>query len=165
MDPVRDVDQAGVRGVYGTFPTGIVAICALGEDDRAVGMAASSFVAVSLDPPIVSVCVQHTSTTWPVLAGRARLGLSVMSSTQEGACRRLAARGVDRFAELDLTVTAGGAVLIDGAAAWLECGVHDVVRAGDHDVVLLRIEALKQHVGVTPLVFHGSAFHTLAAMA
>lgn len=149
-----------LRRVFATFPTGVVAMAAL-VDAVPAGMAASSFVSVSLDPPLVSVCVAHTSTTWPVLRGADRLGISVLGAHQERAGRQLAARGADRFAGLPWRATGGGAVLLTGSSAWLDCGVEREVPAGDHDIVLLRVHDLGADAQVPPLVFHGSAFRRL----
>ena len=157
-------DAASLRMAYGSFPSGVAAVCAL-RDGAPVGMVVSSFVAVSMQPPLVAVCVQHTSTTWPLLADRPRLGLSVLGSAHDRACRQIAAKTGDRFAGIDHTVTTEGAVLLHDAATWWDCSTHDVMAAGDHDVVLLRVEALQVHDGVAPLVFHSSRFHTLAPLA
>ncbi|QMU76676.1 flavin reductase family protein [Streptacidiphilus sp. PB12-B1b] len=160
------VDQAlhpeQLRRVFGAFPTGVTAVAAL-VDGRPVGIAASSFTSVSLDPPLVSVCVAHTSSTWPVLRGRGRLGVSVLGAHQERACRQLAGRGPDRFASLDWRATADGAVLLEDAGAWLDCSVEQVIRAGDHDIVLLRVHELDADPAVPPLVFHASGFRRLSA--
>ena len=150
-----------LRRVFSAFPTGVVAMAGL-VDGRPVGLAANSFVSVSLDPPLVSVCVAHTSTTWPVLRGARRLGISVRGAHQEQAGRQLSARGVDRFAGLSWTATEGGAVLLTGASAWLECTVEQDVPAGDHDIVLLRVHGLSADPRVPPLVFQGSAYRRLA---
>ncbi|MFC5947434.1 flavin reductase family protein [Pseudonocardia lutea] len=157
-------ESSALRRVYGSYPSGVTAVCAL-RDGAPVGIVASSFVGVSMDPPLVSVCVQHTSTTWPLLADRPRLGLSVLASTHDRVCRQIASKTGDRFAGVGYTATEDGAVLIHEAAAWLDCTVHDVLRAGDHDLVLLRVQALQSHDGVPPLVFHASGFHALAALA
>lgn len=158
----QELHPAELRRVFGAFPSGVTAIAAL-ADGAPVGMAASSFTSVSLDPPLVSVCVAHSSTTWPVLGERSRLGVSVLGAHQEQACRRLAARDGDRFASLDWRATPDGAVLIDGASAWLDCSVEQVIRAGDHDIVVLRVRGLDADPAVPPLVFHASGFHRLAA--
>jgi flavin reductase (DIM6/NTAB) family NADH-FMN oxidoreductase RutF len=158
------LDSAELRRAYGCFPSGVTAVCAM-RGDAPVGIAASSFVSVSMSPPLVSVCVQHSSTTWPLLADRPRLGLSVLAAAQGEACRRLASKTGDRFAGVDYTVTVEGAVLLEGAAAWLDCSIHEVVVAGDHDLMLLKVEAMETHDGVAPLVFHSSRFHGLADLA
>ncbi|MDF3311845.1 flavin reductase family protein [Rhodococcus sp. T2V] len=151
-----------LRRAYRAFPSGVTAVCAL-RDGAPIGIAASSFVTVSMDPPLVAVCVQHTSTTWPLLAARPRLGLSVLGSTHDRACRQIASKTGDRFAGIEYTVTDAGAVLLHDAAAWLDCTVHEIVPAGDHDLALLRVEAMETHDHVGPLVFHGSRLHALPA--
>jgi flavin reductase (DIM6/NTAB) family NADH-FMN oxidoreductase RutF len=108
--------------------------------------------------------VQNTSTTWPRLRGAPRLGVSVLGQEQNAAARQLAAKHGDRFAELGLTHTADGGVLVHGAVAWLDCSIHAEVPAGDHAIVLLRIHALRAEPGDAPLVFHGSRFRQLAAV-
>lgn len=153
-------DPAELRRVYGAFPTGVTAVAALVEG-RPVGLAASSFTTVSLDPALVSVCVAHTSSTWPVLAGAARLGISILAADQGAIARRLAARNGDRFAGYRWRETTGGAVLLDGASGWLEVSIDQQVRAGDHDIVVLAVHELDADHDVRPLVFHASAFRSL----
>jgi flavin reductase (DIM6/NTAB) family NADH-FMN oxidoreductase RutF len=155
-------DPSHLRRVFGAFPTGVVAVAAV-VDGGPVGIAASSFTSVSLSPALVSVCVAHTSTTWPILARAARLGISVLSADQQRAGRQLAARSGDRFAELSWRQTADGAVFLDGASAWLETSVDQRVRAGDHDIVVLRIHDLDAAHHLHPLVFHASEFRRLAS--
>ncbi|GMA85335.1 hypothetical protein GCM10025868_05850 [Angustibacter aerolatus] len=116
---------------------------------------------MSLEPALVSVCVAHTSTTWPVLRRAERLGISVLGADQEHVGARLAARGVDRFAGLGWRVTPEGAVLLDGASAWLDCSIEAQHRAGDHDIVVLRVHDLDADHDVHPLVFHRSAYRRL----
>jgi flavin reductase (DIM6/NTAB) family NADH-FMN oxidoreductase RutF len=153
-------DASLLRHVFGAFPTGVTAVAAV-VDGEPVGMAASSFTSVSLDPPLVSVGIAHTSTTWPLLARAERLGVSVLSADQEGVARRLASREPDRFAALAWRSTGDGAVLLEEASAWLECTVEARLPAGDHDIVLLRVVELEADHGVAPLVFHASRFRRL----
>jgi flavin reductase (DIM6/NTAB) family NADH-FMN oxidoreductase RutF len=155
------MDAQALRRAYGTFPSGVVALCGL-VDGTPQGMVASSFVPVSLDPPLVAFCVQWTSTTWPQLRHLARIGVSVLGEAHDAAARQLARKVGDRFADLPLEATADGAVFLHGAGAWLDCSVEDVLPAGDHGIVLLRAHALTLHEGVAPLVFVGSGFRRLA---
>ena len=157
-----DLDPATLRRVLGAFPTGVTALAAL-VDGEPVGMAANSFTSVSLDPPLVSVCVATSSSTWPKLRRATRLGVSVLSHEQEAASRSLASRGVDRFAGLSWHATADGAILLDGASAWFDCAVEREIRAGDHEIVLLNVHGLGTDPLTPPLVFHGSRYRRLAA--
>ncbi|TYB44128.1 flavin reductase family protein [Actinomadura chibensis] len=152
--------EPDLRRVYGAYPTGVAAVAGL-VGGRPVGLAASSFVPVSLDPPLVSVCMAHTSTTWPLLRDLPHIGISVLGAHQEETGRRLGARGGDRFAGIAWRATATGCVLIEGAAAWYDCAVEQRVRSGDHDIVVLRVHDLDAAAGIPPLVFHASRFHRL----
>jgi len=157
-------DSRTLRNAFGCFPSGVTAICAM-IDGEPVGMAASSFVSVSLDPPLVLVCIQNSSATWRTLRNASRIGVSVLGEEQDRACSQLAAKSGDRFESLEWFATAGGAVLLEGAAVSLDCSVVEEIVAGDHQLVLLRIEELKFQPTVNPLVFHGSRFRKLAIEA
>ncbi|MCI2421424.1 flavin reductase family protein [Saccharopolyspora sp. K220] len=161
--PFTAVDAADarlLRDAFGCFPSGVAAVCSL-VDGEPTGMAVSSFTSVSLDPPLVSVCVDNESTTWRRLRAAGRIGVSVLSEAHEAVCRSLAARTGDRFAGLTLHTTVGGAVLIEGATAWLDCMIQDEIPAGDHHIVLLRIAGLRTGPETRPLVFHQSGFRRL----
>lgn len=154
-------DTAELRRTFGCFPTGVAAVCAR-VDGEPVGMAVSSFTSVSLSPPLVSICVDRVSATWPKLRRAPALGVSVLSTAHGLAGRQLAARTGDRFAGLRTTTTPSGALHLEDAAALFECAIHEEVAAGDHDIILLRILALAARPASPPLVFHGSRFRTLA---
>ncbi|MCF8602607.1 flavin reductase family protein [Gordonia sp. HY442] len=161
--PLTPVSAEGaLKQAYSCFPTGVVAVCRRTSDGD-VGMSASAFTTVSLDPPLVSVCVRDGSSTWPQLATADRLGVSVFASHQGDACRRLAGPPESRFDDVHRWSTDSGALFVAGAAAHLECSVEHVVPAGDHHVVLLRIHALRSDPSVDPLVFHASTFRALEA--
>jgi flavin reductase (DIM6/NTAB) family NADH-FMN oxidoreductase RutF len=149
-----------LRQAFGLFPSGVVAFCAL-DGDEPVGLAASSFTSVSLAPPLVSLCIDRASTTWPRIAGAERFGLSVLTFEQQGVARDLASRGHhNRFAAIEWR-TMHGAVFIDGAAVWMECGLEDRLHAGDHEILLLRLLALSMNAASEPAVFHRSSFRTI----
>ncbi|MEQ6901288.1 flavin reductase family protein [Nocardioides sp. YIM 152588] len=154
-------DEALLRQAFGCFPSGVTALCGTLGGEPA-GMTASSFTSVSLDPPLVSVCVARTSSTWRRMAALPSVGLSVLASDHGGVARALAARGTDRFAGVDWTRSASGAVFVPGATLWLECSPHRTFEAGDHDIVVLRVEALLMDADVEPIVFHRSAFREIA---
>jgi flavin reductase (DIM6/NTAB) family NADH-FMN oxidoreductase RutF len=149
-----------LRRVYGAYPTGVAVVAGL-VGGRPAGIAASSFVPVSLDPPLVSVCVAHTSTTWPLLRESPRIGISVLGAHQEHVGRRLGARTGDRFAGVAWRSTADGSVLVEGASAWFDCTIEQQVRSGDHDIVVFRVHDLDASADVPPLVFHASTFRRL----
>lgn len=156
------LDEAQLRRAFGCFPSGVIAICAMAYGEP-IGMAASSFIPVSLDPPLVSVCIQHSSTTWPGLRLSPRLGLSVLAEGHHQACMSLSRKGGNRFADVSWTELPSGGVVIHECSAWLECRVHAEVPAGDHLIALLEICALGADPDTPPLVFHNSRFRRLAS--
>jgi flavin reductase (DIM6/NTAB) family NADH-FMN oxidoreductase RutF len=149
-----------LREAFGHFPAGVIAIAAEVDGVR-IGLAASTFVPVSLDPPLVSFCVQNTSETWPKLRGTPTLGISVLGESHDAAARSLAAKTGDRFAGLETASSQRGAVFVKGTSVWLESVIEQLVPAGDHTIVIMRIEAITIHPDVSPIVFHRSAFRRL----
>ncbi len=150
-----------LRRVFAAHPSGVAVVAGL-VNGLPVGIAASTFVPVSLDPPLVSVCVARTSTTWPALRTAPAIGVSVLGAHQEAVGHRLGARTGDRFAGISWRATIDGAVLLDGAAAAFECTIDRHVDAGDHEIVLLAIREHEHTEDIAPLVFHGSRFRALA---
>lgn len=150
-----------LRAAFGHFPSGVIAIAAESAGER-LGMAVSTFVPVSLDPPLVSFCVQNTSSTWPKLEKLPTLGISVLAEGHDQAVRSLAAKSGDRFAGLETESSPTGAVFVRGTCMWLEGEIEHRVPAGDHTIVILRIRAVRIHPDVAPIVFHRSAFRRLS---
>lgn len=160
-----DTDSAALRRAFGHLPSGVVAVCADTGSEH-IGMAVSTFIPVSLEPPLVAFCVQNTSTTWPRLAQRLRLGISVLGAQHAQAARSLAAKHGDRFAGIDTESHDGGALFVSGCGVQMDVSVESQVPAGDHAIVVLRINELycSDHPDdvAEPIVFHRSAFRTLA---
>lgn len=155
------LDGATLRRAFGCFPSGVIAVCAA-VDGVPVGMAVSSFTPVSLDPPLVSVCIQHSSTTWPRLRERPYLGVSVLAEGHDEACISLSRKTGDRFAGVAWTELPGGGVVIAGSSARLGCRLREEIPAGDHLIALLEICSLQADPDSPPLVFHGSRFRRLS---
>jgi flavin reductase (DIM6/NTAB) family NADH-FMN oxidoreductase RutF len=158
----RVLDSGRLRKAFACFPTGVAAVCSL-VDGEPVGMAVSSFTPVSLSPPLVSVCVQKTSETWPKLRRGPRLGLSVLAGHQQAACRALSSKTGDRFAESTWEANEYGAVFVLDAVVWFDCTVYTEIVAGDHVIVLAEIHRVWTDHDSDPLVFHGSRYRRLAA--
>ena len=164
----QDLDPRRLREAFGVHPSGVVAVAAR-VDGRPVGLAASSFTSVSLDPPLVSFSIANSSKTWPDLRRADHLGVSVLAHHHGQVCRQLAGPVEDRFTDVPHTVGDRGAVTLDDALARFDCSIHREVEAGDHTIVLLRLHAVDQPAesddSVSPLVFHRSGFGSLSASA
>lgn len=159
----QDLDPARLRQAFGAFPSGVVAIAAA-TDKGLVGLAASSFTSVSLDPPLVSVSIANSSKTWPDLRRAGHLGVTVLAAHHGDICRQLAGPVEHRFDDVAATVAGSGAVTVDDGLARFDCTIYREVEAGDHTIVLLRLHAVEHSAeeAAGPLVFHRSGFGRLS---
>jgi flavin reductase (DIM6/NTAB) family NADH-FMN oxidoreductase RutF len=158
-----DDGPAQLRKAFGCAPSSVAVIAGAADAAQVSGMLVSSLMPVSLDPPLLSICVQAGSQTWARLSDCDHLGVSVLDDTCESLCDQLVRPSAERFVGVDHRATDRGAVLLPDAGAWFECSIHDEVSAGDHTIVLLRIEQLGASPEARPLVFHGSRYRRLVA--
>lgn len=155
---------AALRTAFSGFPCGVAALSAVVDGLPTVLIASSFTVGVSQDPPLVMFAVQKSSTTWPVLAGAGTIGVSILGEQHAAVTRQLASKDkATRFSGVDTVVTESGSVFLEGAPIWLECSVEHTYSAGDHDIVVLRVLGLRSDFAHSPLVWHRSAFSSLAA--
>jgi flavin reductase (DIM6/NTAB) family NADH-FMN oxidoreductase RutF len=155
------LDPLDLRAVFACVPQSVVALCGLDSRGQPIGLAASSFSSVSLEPALISVCMATTSLTWPRLRPLDRLGVSVLADNHDQACRALAGPPDGRFADIAWHADPDGSVLVDDSAAWMNCSLHAEIPAGDHNVVLLRVHHIDAAPEREPLVFHASRFRRL----
>lgn len=160
----QDLDPQRLREAFGVFPSGVVALAAE-VDDRLVGLAASSFTSVSLEPPLVSFSVARTSKTWPLLRSADHLGVTILAGHHGDVCRQLAGPVDHRFDDLEVTVTDDGAATLDEGLAMFDCSIYREVEAGDHMIVILQLHAVEHADTSLPLVFHRSGFGRMAESA
>jgi len=160
----QDLNHRRLRKVFGIFPTGVVAVAAE-VDGRLLGLAASSFTSVSLDPPLVSFSIANTSRTWPDLRRVGHLGVTVLADHHGAAARQLAGPVAARFDGLAVVLSDSGAVTLADGLAQFDTSVYREVEAGDHTIVLLRLHAVEHADHSLPLVFHRSGFGRLEQLA
>ncbi|MGJ9373501.1 flavin reductase family protein [Nesterenkonia sp. CF4.4] len=154
-------DQA--REVFASYPSGVAALCAQTAQGP-VGFVVTSFTAgVSYDPPMVAFSAQNSSRTWQALRGARRIGVSVLGDAQQKACRQLASRTGDRFANLPHHVTGSGAVLLEDSPLRMDCQVLSETPAGDHQVVLLQVHGAQVQEHLSPMVYRSRSFHHIIA--
>ncbi|WP_169943915.1 flavin reductase family protein [Microbispora sp. H11081] len=156
---IAAVGPQRLRDVLGRYATGVVAVTGIGpRTGEPYGLAVNSFTSVSLDPPLVAFCVSGDSTSWPRLKAAGGLCVNVLAEDQREACERLAVSGGDKFTDLPWTLSPGGAPVLDGALAWIDCVVEAEHPAGDHVIVVARVTGLDRHADGGPLVFFGGRY-------
>jgi flavin reductase (DIM6/NTAB) family NADH-FMN oxidoreductase RutF len=162
LPPVQDPRQ--LRTVFGAFATGVTVVTVGGLVPH--GMTANSFTSVSLDPPLVLVCVSRSATMHEALMAADSFAVSVLAAHQESVARHFAdrhrPRGLSQFAPVDWSPgSRTGAPLINGALAWLECGLRDAYSGGDHSIFLGDLMSLDRRENGGPLLFFDSTFRQL----
>ncbi len=152
------------RKVMGRLPTGVVAITGVDDDGNDLGFIVGTFGALSLEPPIVTFSVGHTSSSWPRIRRRQVFTANVLSSTQVHACRALASKGAGKFESLAYTAGPLGAPRLRDSIAWIDCSVQAEVLVGDHFMVIGTVGAMEAADG-DPLLFQAGQFGTYKTLS
>lgn len=154
-------DKAELRTALGAFATGVTIVTAVnGDTGEPVGFTANSFTSVSLEPPLLLVCLAHTASSYRIFCQTDSFAVNVLSAEQKAIARVFATRGADKFGTVSWKPGVRGAPLIDGSLARFDCAMHERVAAGDHDILMGRVLGFSRHEG-KPLVYHGGAFAAL----
>ena len=152
------VSAADFRRVMRCFPTGVTVVAVTDPSGDPWGLTVSSFTSVSLQPPLVLVCIDRSSDTHDRITEAAGFGVSVLATGQTGVASRFAVDPAEgRFEHIPWSLGVSGYPVIDGCAAWLQCDLYEVLPGGDHSIILGEVRA----TGVTrepPMVYHEGAF-------
>jgi 3-hydroxy-9,10-secoandrosta-1,3,5(10)-triene-9,17-dione monooxygenase reductase component len=160
--PSSAVDARLFRAALGRFATGVALITA--DDAGApLGLIANSLASVSLSPPLLSFCPSRDSFTWARMRRARRFGVNLLGSQHEDYARRAAPAGADRLAGVAWEPTPTGVPRLAGAIAFLECAIEAEHPAGDHWIVVGRVEHAHVDPAGSPLLFWASRFAHLAS--
>ena len=157
---VSDAVTMAFRGCVGEFATGVTVVLVGGE--HPAGMTLNSFTSVSLEPLLVLVAVGHDSRTWSALGREQRFSVSILQRHQGDVALVFSEQGAPF--PVDLVERVDGYLVVRDALATLRCSVTEMIRAGDHDLVVGGIEGFS-HPGGEPLIFHRGRFGGLDADA
>jgi flavin reductase (DIM6/NTAB) family NADH-FMN oxidoreductase RutF len=161
---LQEFSSSEFRATVGAFATGVTVVTTRGEE-HAYGMTANSFSSVSLDPPLVLVCVITPSEGASHISRNGVFAVNILAADQEPVSRYFASRdrpkGRDAFREIDHHTGASGSPIVHGAAAYLDCRVHSDHEAGDHRIFIGEVLELEVRDGVEPLVFQGGGYRGL----
>jgi len=143
------------RRVLGHFATGVTVVTTCDADARPTGLTVSAFASLSLDPPLVLVCVDHKSQTYPALRETGRFAVNVLTASQEAVSRRFASTRLDKFDAVAYRLSPLGVPLIESALAHLECVTVSTHVAGDHTIFVGRVERMWAGDGAPLLYYRG----------
>ena len=154
------IDPYEFRETLGRFATGVAFVTAM-PGGKPAGLIVNSLTSVSLEPPLVAFCPARSSLTWQRMRRTGRFAVNVLARQHEDFVRRASPAGTDRFAGIDWELGAGGAPLLTGALAALECEIATEHAAGDHWIVVGLVDGLRTRQVDQPLTFFAGAFGTV----
>jgi flavin reductase ActVB len=155
------VEAEEYRNALKRFPTAVTIVTtALGGTMR--GLTATAFAAVSLQPPLVLVCLEKGSRTRALVMDGGRFVVNMLNESQVELAHRFATKGEKSFDDVPHTITAEGIPKLEGAISILVCNTVSVVGGGDHDVFIAAVESVVTAPG-RPLLHYDRAYRMLAA--
>lgn len=137
-----DIDPIKFRNAAGQFMTGVTVVTTKDDDGEWNGLTANSFTSVSLDPPMVLVCIgDDTSTVEAFRAGNGFV-VHILAQSQRDVSMQFAAKGIDRFEGLEVSEGYNGLPVVAGALATFECSLAHIYEGGDHLIFVGKVENL-----------------------
>ncbi len=158
------IDPQSLRAAFGSFMTGVTVVTSHDADGNPCGFTANSFSSVSLDPPLLSVCIGKSSSNYQTFSTTGKFAVNILSEHQKDISNTFARPSEDRFAGLSWSLGPSGSPVIDEVSAWFDCSMYQVFEAGDHLVLFGQVEAF----GTSPapgLGYARGAYFTPAAEA
>lgn len=151
------IDPRELRRAFGAFATGVTVVTTFDQAQKPWGFTANSFTSVSLDPPLLLVCLAKSAGSFPVFAQTQHFAINILAADQRDLSNAFATAGADKYAATSWQARTTGSPVLDGVAAWLDCVTHDLVDAGDHLVLIGRVVDF-DHSDTPPLGYCRGAY-------
>ncbi|WP_027167689.1 alpha/beta fold hydrolase [Mesorhizobium sp. WSM3224] len=157
IDPVFDAME--FRRALGSFLTGVTIVTTIDEAGDPRGFTANSFTSVSLDPPLVLVCIAKKAMGHRAFSTSRGFAINILSEAQKAASGIFASKAADKFASVAWQSGQTGNPLIEGSVAVFDCGMEQLIDAGDHSILIGRVHDFT-HNGAQPLGYCRGAYVT-----
>ena len=152
------IEAPEFRRILGHWPTGVAVVAARAADGRPRGLTANAITSLSLDPPLVLVCVDRAAETHAGIIESGAFAISILPDGAEDLARRFAdERSADKFAGVEHRTERSGSPVLDRALAWIDCGLHSSHEGGDHTIFIGRVLAAGASPGA-PLLFYRGGY-------
>lgn len=148
------VDSAEFRRLLGRFSTGVAIVTATDADGNPAGMTVNTLTSVSLEPPLVSICVERIADMHGVMEQASTFVVNILEAGQELLSRRFAVKHPDRFEGVGFRQDEG-LILLDGVLAHITCEPWSRLEAGDHTIFVGRVIGGTTHNGQPLLYYRG----------
>ena len=154
-------DPRTLRDALGCFATGVTVVTCFDEEEHPLGLTANSFTSVSLDPPLLLVCVHKEATSALSLTNAEHFAVNVLQTGQQPASIRFSTRDKDRFGNNDWSPGEFGAPVLRGSLSVFECTRHGVHDGGDHHILVGRVLKASFDPHLDPLLYFRSKYRRL----
>ena len=155
-----NAETVAMRQALGKFPTGVTVVTTTTPGDEPVGFTANSFTSVSLNPPLVLICLAKIASLCEVFAAAVSYAINILAAEQEDLSNRFASRGGDRFNHVDWRAEETGSPILEGTAAWLDCELKDVIDGGDHLMLLGEVQS-SAFTDAMPLGYYAGSYFSI----
>jgi flavin reductase (DIM6/NTAB) family NADH-FMN oxidoreductase RutF len=154
------IDQHAFRAVLGRFASGVTVVTTVDKNGDDRGMTVSSFCSVSLDPPLILICVEHAGSVYQPMADAATFTVNILSEGQEALSRRFAGPDPDRFEGLGFSRGGNGNAIFSEVLGYIQCNVVARHPTGDHDILVAEVEEAMAEEG-RPLLYYRGGYAQL----
>ncbi len=152
------VDSRRFRNALGRFATGVTVVTGLTDSGVPVGVTVNSFASVSLEPPLILICLAGTTGCLSAFSTGTRFAVNILGDDQEALSKAFAGPREHRFNNRAFETWDSGCPILPGCLANLECTRTDVHTAGDHLIVIGRVDRIETAARGGPLLFYRSAY-------
>lgn len=150
-------DPKEFRRALGCFVTGVTVVTTIDGNGEPRGLTANSFTSVSLDPPLVLVCIAKTSGSYDAFLRSDVFAINILQDSQRNVSASFAQRRPDKFCDQPYAAAVTGSPILADCAAWIDCQTHQQVDAGDHTILIGRVVDF-EHTPRTPLGYYGGRY-------
>lgn len=155
-------DPESFRRAMRAWTTGVAVLMAAHENES-YGMTINSFTSLSLDPPLVTVVLKNDTRVFELVRKSCAFSVTILSDTQRELAERFAGKlhGTERMSGLATQTIDGGASILTGGLAWLDCRVIHTYAAGLNTLFVAEVVQAQVHSAEHPLVYHDREYHQL----
>jgi len=153
-----EFDHKDFRRALGQFPTGVTVVSTLDESEKPICVTASSFNAVSINPPLILWSVDKRGSSLPIWEKAKHFAINVLGKDQVDVSNRFAGHGEDKYKDISFSQGIGGSPLLDGCAAQFECKTWNVYEGGDHIIMIGEVLNYCHNDGTYPLIFSRGSY-------
>lgn len=155
------VSKEQFRRWLGSFAAGVTVVTTRSDQGRPYGLTATAFTSVSLEPPLVLVCVDKKSESYPHFLTSRVFAVNFLAANQESYARHFAVSGGDKFQSIAWTEGPSGAPLLEERLGFVDCRVEQVVDAGDHTILIGRVLAGDAADEKRPLLYFRGGYYQI----